>query len=171
MGIIIARIMLKVRGRNSNSFLSDDPPDSTRIRFSSSINSEPTISIPTDPDMDQSADKRIKFRVRHAASDLLATVEAHKDHRVSMLKQYLIENMGMPFPSEDGKCKIWMVWNKAHLTRDEPIDVDDDNKLNINQRYLGGSIDHLRLGEYGLDNGDALMFTVVFPQIFKSAAN
>ena len=166
MGNILRNIASKIHGQNEENFPDNDPPDPTRIQFPSSMGTEPIISIPIDADMDQSVEKRIKFRVRHAATDFPATVEAHKDHTISTLKRYLIEHMGIPFPSEDGRCKILMVWNKPDLLHDEPLKVDGENELKIDQRYLGGSVDHLRLGEYGLENGDFLMFTVTFPQIF-----
>ncbi|CAF4131932.1 unnamed protein product, partial [Rotaria sordida] len=148
MGNIFRSITTKIFGQNENSFPDNDPPDPTRIRFPSSIGPEPTISIPIDTDMNQSVEKRIKVRVRHAATDFPATVEAHKDHKISTLKRYLIEHMGMPFPSEDGKCKILMVRNKPNLLRDEPLKINRENELEMDQRFLGGSIDHLSLGEY-----------------------
>ncbi|CAF4843919.1 unnamed protein product [Rotaria sp. Silwood1] len=170
MGNIFRNIATKTYGQNKDRVPDNDPPDPTRIRFPSSMGPEPTISIPIDTDMSQSVEKRIKFRVRHAATDFPATVEAHEDHRISTLKQYLIEYMGMPFPSKHGKCKILMVWNKPDLLRDEPLKVDGENKVEMDQRYLGGSIDHLTLREYGLENGDFLMFTVTFSQILYASA-
>ncbi|CAF4974956.1 unnamed protein product, partial [Rotaria socialis] len=59
---------------------------------------EPIISIPIDADMSDSVEKRIQFRVRHAATDFPATVIAHQDHKIAALKLCLIEHMGMPFP-------------------------------------------------------------------------
>ncbi|CAF1508327.1 unnamed protein product, partial [Rotaria sordida] len=148
MGNIFRNITTKIYSQDGNSFPDNDPPDPTRIRFPSSIGPEPTISIPVDTDMNQSVEKRIKFRVRHAATDYSATVEAHKDRKISTLKRYLIEHMEMPFPSEDGKCKILMVWNKPDLLCDEPLKVNRENELEMGQRFLGGSIDHLSLDEY-----------------------
>ncbi|CAF3893153.1 unnamed protein product [Adineta steineri] len=167
MGNIFRNMAIKTDGQNMNNVPDNDPPDPTRIQFPACMGSEPIIHIPLDLDMDQSLDKRIIFRVRHAATDFPATVEAHKDHTVSILKRYLIEHMEMPFPSKDGKCKILMVWNKPDLLRDEP----SEDQSEINERFLGGSIDRLRLTEYGLENGDFLMFTVMFPQIMKACTN
>ena len=123
--------------------------------------SKPDISIPTGDNMNPSAECRIRFRARHAATDYPATIEAHKDHTIAQLKRYLIEQMGMPFPSEDGRCKIMAVYNKPDLLPDQPI----KDKLETNDRYLGGSIDHLTLAKYGLGNGDYIMFVVTFPQL------
>ncbi|CAF1513870.1 unnamed protein product [Adineta steineri] len=167
MGNIFRNTAIKTTDQNMNNIPDNDPPDPTRIQFPACMGSEPIIHIPLDLDMDQSLDKRLTFRVRHAATDFPATVEAHKDHTISILKRYLIEHMGMPFPSKDGKCKILMVWNKPDLLRDEPSEEQSE----INERYLGGSIDRLRLVEYGLENGDFLMFTVMFPQIMKASTN
>ncbi|CAF4315225.1 unnamed protein product, partial [Adineta steineri] len=147
MGNIFRNIAIKTDGQNMNNVPDNDPPDPTRIQFPTCMGSEPIIHIPLDLDMDQSLDKRLTFRVRHAATDLPATVEAHKDHTISILKRYLIEHMEMPFPSKDGKCKILMVWNKPDLLRDEP----SEDQSEINERFLGGSIDRLRLTEYGLE--------------------
>jgi hypothetical protein len=165
MGNICRNSLTEIRSQPKDNFLDDDPPDPTRIQFPSSMGTEPTISIPIDIGMSQSVEKRIKFRVRHAASDFPATVEAHKDHKISTLKRYLIEHMGTPFPSEDGKCKITMVWKKPNLLPDQPINMHEGNMSERNQRYLGGSIDDLTLGEYGLENGDFLMFIVTFRQL------
>jgi hypothetical protein len=98
-------------------------------------------------------------------------VEAHKDHKILILKRYLIEHMALPFPGEDGKCKILMVWNRPDLLRDQPLKVDGEEELEIDQRFVGGSVDHLTLGEYGLENGDFLMFTVTFTRILSTSAN
>lgn len=170
MGNIFKNISTKIDDQNINNIDDNDPPDPTRIQCPSSMGyPEPIIHIPVDLDMNQSLDKRIKFRVRHAATDFPATVEAHQDHTISTLKQYLIEHMGMPFPSKDGKCKILMVWNKPNLQPDKPSKVNENGQYEMNERYLGGSIDHLRLSEYGLENGDFVMFTVMFPQIAKAS--
>ena len=132
---------------------------------------EPTIRIPIETEMSHSEERRMRFRVRHAATDYPGTVEAHKDHTIATLKQHLIEHMGMPFPSEDGKCKILMIWNKPDLLRDEPFKVDGASGREMDERYCGGSIDHLTLGTYGLANGDFLMFTVMFPQILSASVH
>lgn len=161
----------KSDNQNVTHFPDYGPPDPTQIRFPTSMGSEPIIHIPLDSAMSQSIDKRLIFRVRHAATDFPATVEAHKDHTISVLKRYLIEHMEMPFPSRDGKCKIVMVWNKPDLPRDEPSNVSEKDRSEINERYLGGSIDHLRLGDFGLDNGDFLMFTVMFSQIARASTS
>lgn len=146
-----------------------DQQDPTQIRSLPSMDLEPTIRIPVETEMSRSEEKRMRFRVRHAATDFPATVEAHKDHTIAILKQHLIEHMGTPFPSADGKCKILMVWNKPALLRDEPFKVNGASRCEMNERYLGGSIDHLTLGTYGLTNGDFLMFTVMFPQILLAS--
>jgi hypothetical protein len=171
MGNTFKSITTKIYGHDEVGFPDNDPPDPTRIRFPSSMGPEPIISILIDADMSQSVDKRIRFRVRHAASDLSAIVEAHKDHKILTLKRYLNEHMALPFPSEDLKCKILMVWNKPDLLRDEPLKVDGEEELEIDQRFVGGSVDHLTLGEYGLENGDFLMFTVTFTRILSTSAN
>lgn len=129
---------------------------------------KPNVFLPIGEDMNQSSECRIIFRARHTAQDYVATIEAHKDHTIAQLKRRLIEFMGIPFPSEDGRCKIFAVWNKFDLRPDEPIkDEITKDKPKINDRYLGGSIDHLTLGEYGLDNGDYFTFLVIFPQLFQ----
>jgi len=171
MGNTFKNIATKTYGHDEVGFPDNDPPDPTRIRFPSSMGPEPIISILIDADMSQSVDKQIRFRVRHAASDLSAIVEAHKDHKILKLKRYLIEHMALPFPSEDLKCKILMVWNKPDLLRDEPLKVDGEEELAIDQRFVGGSVDHLTLGEYGLENDDFLMFTVAFTRILSTSAN
>ena len=134
---------------------------------------KPTVFIPIDKDMNQAEEYRIRFYVRHTASDCpVAIVEAHKDHTVAQLKRHLIELMGMPFPSKDGRCKISAVWTKPGLIPDEPL-KNDDNKdtAEMGRRFLGGSIDHLTLNEYGLGNGDKLTFIVTFPQLQRASAN
>ena len=168
MGNIVGNISGKKCEQNANGLLDNDQSGPNQARALPSVPLEPTISIPMETEMSTSEGKRIKFRVRHAASDFSATVEAHDDHTISTLKRYLVEHMGMPFPSEDGKCKILMVWNKPDLLRDEPSKMD---KLEMDHRYLGGSIDRLQLGTYGLESGDFLMFTVMFPQILTASAN
>ena len=158
--------------RNTTTeIVDDDPPDPTRIRPPASMGSEPIIRIPFDPNMNSSPEKRLTFRVRQCATDFPATIEAHKDHTVATLKQCLIEHVSMPFPSEDGRCKIIQVRNKQNLQSDQPLQTDGGDKHPMNKRYLGGSIDHLRLGEYGLENGDFLMFTVMFPQLANASNN
>ncbi|CAF3351654.1 unnamed protein product [Rotaria sp. Silwood2] len=171
MGNIVRNMTIKINNQNENSFPDNDPPDPTRIRCPASMDPEPIISIPLDANMSDSVEKRIQFRVRHAATDFPATVRAHQDHKISTLKRCLIEHMGMPFPSTDGKCKILMAWNKPDLLPDEPLKVDEETELEMNQRFMGGSIDYLKLGEYGLENGDFLMFTVMFPQILRASPN
>jgi len=141
------------------------PLNPPQIQFPSCMGTEPIISIPIDANMDQSIDKRIRLRARHAASDFPATFEAHTDHKIAILKQYLIKSMGFPSQLGDVRCKILMVWQKRDLLQDEPLETDKENKLEMNQRYLGGSIDHLTLSEYGLENGDFIMFAVTFPKI------
>lgn len=133
---------------------------------------KPTLFIPVDKDLNQAEEYRIRFYVRHTASDCpVAIVEAHKDHTVAQLKRHLIELMGMPFPSEDGRCKISAVWTKPGLIPDEPLKNDDEkNTPKIDRRFLGGSIDHLTLSEYGLGNGDKLTFIVTFSQIHRASA-
>ncbi|UJR17474.1 hypothetical protein I4U23_004369 [Adineta vaga] len=165
MGNIFKNISSKTTSQNMNNVTDNDPPDPTRIQFPSSMGSEPIIHIPFDSNMNQTLDKRLTFRVRHAATDFPATVEAHQEHTISILKQHLIEHMGIPFPTKDGQSKIITVWNKPNLLRDEAPKTKNKDQLKINERYLGGSIDHLRLGEYGLENGDFVMFTVMFPQL------
>lgn len=134
---------------------------------------KPTVFIPIGEDMNQAEEYRIRFYVRHTASDWpVSIVEAHKDHTVAQLKRRLIELMGMPFSNEDGRCKISAVWNKPGLIPDEPLKNDDEkNILAIDRRFLGGSIDHLTLSEYGLGNGDKLTFLVTFPQLYRASAN
>jgi hypothetical protein len=148
-----------------------DQPQPKRISSLPIMDLEPTLRIPVETEMSQSEGNRLRFRVRHAATDFPAIVEAHKDHKIATLKRHLVEQMGMPFPSEDGKCKILMVWNKPDLLRDEPLRVDGTSGWTMDQRYLGGSIDHLSLGTYGLENGDFLMFTVMFPQILSASVH
>ncbi|CAF2130964.1 unnamed protein product [Rotaria magnacalcarata] len=167
MGNIVRNIAAIIYDQNESSFPGNDPPDPTRIRHPASMDPAPIISIPIDADMSDSVEKRIQFRVRHAATDFPATVIAHQDHKIATLKRCLIEHTEMPFPSKDGKCKILMIWNKPHLLRDELLKAYGENELEIDQRFIGGSIDHLKLGEYGLENGDILMFTVTFPQLLR----
>ena len=155
----------------TTEIVDDDQPDPTRVRLPVSVGSEPIIRIPLDPNMDSSPEKRLTFRVRQCATDFPATVEAHKDHTIAVLKQSLIEHASMPFPSKDGRCKIIQIWNKPDLQDDQPLQDGESGKHQMNKRYLGGSVDHLRLGEYGLENGDFLMFTVMFPQLANVSNN
>ena len=118
--------------------------------------------------MSSSEGDRIRFKARHAATDFPATIDAHKLHTIGEVKRHLIEAMGYPFPSEDGRCKFLAVANKPDLVRDEPIPVEDTTpKMSINERYLGGSIDHLTLHEYGVSTGDYIMFVITFPQLHR----
>lgn len=129
----------------------------------------PRVCIASDKDRDASLDERILIGVRHAGTDRLIGIEAHRDVSMGTLKRHLIEEMAMPFPTEDGLCRILMVWNKADAQRDEPIESIKRKYPEINERYLGGSVDQLTLNEFGLDNGDFLLFTVVFAQLFRSS--
>ena len=129
------------------------------------MNSFPALCIPIRNGMSSSEDDRIKFRARHAATDFPVSIEAHKLHTIGEVKRHLIEHMGYPLPTTDGQCKILAVANKATLIRDEPIHTD---KSPVNERYLGGSIDHLTLQEYGLTNNDYIMFLVTFPQLNRA---
>ena len=162
MGNVLRNIVGKKCDYKEDRFPDNEQHDSTQNR------SLPSISIPAETGMDPYGEKWIRFRARHAATDSPLTVEAHEDHTISTLKRHLIERMGMPFPSEDGKCKLLMVWNKPDLLHDEPLTLDG---LEMDRKYLGGSIDHLGLGTYGLENGDYIMFTVMFPQLLLASAN
>ena len=163
MGNIFKSTAARNYGVNANCVPDSGPPDPTQIRFPSCMGTEPIISIPIDANMDQTMDKQIKFRVRHAASDFPATMVAHKDHTIATLKLYLIKSMGLPSRIEDIKCKILMVWKKNNLLEDESLETGTEN----DQRNLGGSIDHLTLGEYGLENGDFLMFKIILSSMSK----
>ena len=171
MGNTFRNTVIKINNQDKSNFPTNDSPDPNKIPVPASMNSKPIIFIPSDTDVHRSEGKRIKFTVRHATTDFPAIVDAHEDLRISTLKQYLIQYMGIPLPREDGRCKILMVWNKPDLLRDEALKVATEDQFEMDERYLGGSIDHLRLSEYGLESGDFLMFTVMFPQILKASTN
>ena len=168
MGNVMRNIVGKKCDYNEDRFPDNEQHDTTQNSSLPAVNLAPTLSIPAESGMDEHGEKWIRFRARHAGTDFPLTVEAHEDHTISTLKRHLIEHMGIPFPSEDGKCKIWAVWNKPDLLHDEPLTVGG---LEMDRRYRGGSIDHLGLGAYGLENGDYIMFTVMFPQILLASAN